>query len=192
MESSEIPTGPDRPNPRAAEAALTEAETARDRMAGALVLPPYFYSWLGGAIAVQIGTSTAAFGLDGGSGALCLAVGLLVFAAVAVDQLVRFRRLNGVWVAGLASRVVLGTATLTSVLYAVAFAAAAWAALTHRWWLVVLAAAYGGTGYAWCGRRWWESYRGDPAQRRRDDSRAVVLILPVLAAAGLVALLIAR
>jgi hypothetical protein len=184
MESSEHPTD--------AASALADAEAARHRMAETLALPSYFHSSIGAAIAVQIATTAAAFGLDDGPAALLLAAGLIVFALVAAGQLARFRRLNGVWLGGLASRVVLGTATLTSTLYAVALAAAAWAATAHQWWLVALAAAYGGTGYAWCGRRWWDSYRADPARRRRDDSRAVVLVLPVLAAAGLVALLVAR
>ncbi len=72
-----------------------------------------------------------------------MAGGLAVFAAVAGVQLARFRRLNGVWLGGFASRVVLGTATAASVSYAVALAAAIWAAYGDRWGLVALWSAVG-------------------------------------------------
>ncbi len=184
MESSELPT-----DPTEARFALAEAQAARDRMAARLVLPSFFYSSIGTAITLQIATSALALGLDKPFAWVVLVAGLVVFAAVAVVQLARFRRLNGVWLGGLASRVVLGTANITSTAYAGACAVAVWAAIAGYWWLVPPAAILGGLAYAWCGQRWWHSYQDDPAQRRFEDSKAVLLILPVVAAAGLVVLL---
>ena len=94
------------------------------------------------------------------------------FAAVAGIQLARFRRLNGVWLGGFASRVVLGTATAASVSYAVALGAAIWAAYADRWWLVALWSAVGGAAYALSGSRWMQTYRGDPAAHARGESLA--------------------
>jgi hypothetical protein len=185
MESSEHST--DRSE---AETALAEAQAARNRMAGNLVLPSYFYTSIGAAIAVQIAAAALAFGIEQPWAWVSLIAGLVIFAVVAVVQLARFRRLNGVWLGGLASRVVLGTANLTSAVYAAAFAASIWAVLVKAWWLVPVTAIIGGGGYAWCGRRWWRSYQDDPDQRWREDSKALLLILPVLASIGLVALLV--
>jgi hypothetical protein len=173
-----------------AEFALAEARAARDRMAGKLALPSYFYSSIGAAIAVQIASTALAFGVEPPVAGVSLIAGLLIFSLAAVLQLARFRRLNGVWLGGLASRVVLGTANLTSAVYATAFAASIWAVLVDAWWLVPITAVCGGAGYAWCGRRWWQSYRNDPDQRRREDSKALLLVLPVLAAVGLAVLLV--
>ena len=177
---------------REAEIALAQAQAARTRMAGNLVLPSFFHTSIGAAIAVQIGTGAIAFGVDKPAAWVALVAGVGVFALAAGLQLARFRRLDGVWIGGLAGRVVLGTANLTSFAYATAFAAATWAAFDRQWWLVPVPAVLGGAAYAWLGERWWRSYQGDPAQRRRDDSRAVLLLVPVVAAAGLVAVLIGR
>src|SRR3954454_7305148 len=97
-----------RPTPDEAAAALLDAGSARDELSHRLTLPSWFYSSIGLAIVVQ--TATLAVGVAAQSPAgLGLAVaGLVAFALVAVVQLVRFRRLNGVWVGGLASRVVFG------------------------------------------------------------------------------------
>ena len=75
---------------------------------------------------------------------MAVVAGVAVFAAVAGVQLARFRRLNGVWLGGFTSRVVLGTATAASVSYAVALGAAIWAAYGERWWLVALWSSVGG------------------------------------------------
>ena len=125
---------------------------------------------MSGAIAVQI--ATAASGL-GDQAPWLIAAGVAVFAAVAGVQLARFRRRNGVWLGGFASRVVLGTATAASVSYAIALAAAIWAAYGDRWWLVALWSAAGGAAYALSGRRWMRSYRRDPAARARGESLAL-------------------
>ena len=86
-----------------------------------------------------------------------MVAGLAVFAAVAGVQLARFRRVNGVWLGGFASRVVLGTGTAASVSYAAALAAAIWAAFGDHWWLVALWSAVGGAAYALSGRRWMQT-----------------------------------
>lgn len=155
-----------------------------------LVLPSFFYSSIGAAVAVQIGTFALGLGREEGWARVLMLAGLGVFVLVAAVQLARFRRRNGVWIGGLASRVVLGTANLTSVTYTAALAGGIWAALADAWWLVPVAAVLGGVVYAWCGRRWWRNYQGDPDQRGRDDSTLLLILLPVLVAVGLVALLV--
>jgi len=101
----------------------------------------------------------------------------------------RFRRLNGVWVGGLASRVVFGGDAAASTAHFLAMGAAIWAAFEERWWLVGLCAIAGGAGYALCGVRWMRSYRSDPAAHSRGESvlLLVILVVPVLAGAVLLA-----
>jgi hypothetical protein len=98
-------------------------------LAHPITTPSWCFTSLALAVAVQIGLTALTFG----AGALWPVVaGLAVFAAVAGVQLLRFRRRNGVWLGGFASRVVLGTATPSSVAYAIALAAAIWAAYVRR------------------------------------------------------------
>jgi hypothetical protein len=125
---------------------------------------------------------------DQTSAGIGLAVaGLAPFVLVAVVQLVRFRRLNGVWIGGLASRVVFGGDAAASTAHFLAMGAAIWAAFEEHWWLVGLCAIAGGVGYALCGVRWMRSYRGDPAAHSRGESvlLLVVLVVPLLAGAVL-------
>jgi len=102
-------------------------------MASGVRLPRGYEPAMGTAIALQI--LTAAVGLTseaswGGPVALVGAAGFVVVAAI---QLARFRRLNGVWLGGFASKVVLGTATAAAVAYAVGlFGALAAAGLSRR------------------------------------------------------------
>jgi len=176
-------------HPTAAEAAvaLTEAEASRTSLAHAITTPSWCFTSLGAAVAVQIGLTALGFG----EGALWPVVaGLAVFATVAGVQLVRFRRRNGVWLGGFASRVVLGTATPASVAYAIALAAAIWAATDARWWLVALWSAAGGAGYALGGRRWLRTYRAEPAVHGRGESAAWLALFAVAAVGG-AALLVA-
>ena len=112
---------PSRPSAAEASAALLEAETARGALADHIATPSWFFASISVAIAVQIATTAAGLGADA---LWLLAGGLAVFAAVAGVQLARFRRVNGVWLGGFASRVVLGTGTAASVSYTVALAAA--------------------------------------------------------------------
>jgi hypothetical protein len=107
-----------------------------------------------------------------------------------VAQIARFRRLNGVWLGGLASRVVLGTATVASVSYPVALGAAIWAAYGERWWLVAVWSSVGGAAYALSGRRWMRSYRGDPAAHARGESLAWLALVAAAAVGGLATLVL--
>ncbi len=115
---------------------------------------------------------------------------MVPFVLVAVVQLVRFRRLNGVWVGGLASRVVFGSDAAASTAHFLAMGAAIWAAFEERWWLVGLCAIAGGVGYALCGVRWMRSYRGDPAAHSRGESVLLLVALVVPLFAGAVLLLV--
>jgi len=185
MENSE----PD-PTPEAAAAALVEAEASRTRLAGALVLPSFFYAAIGGAVAVQI--ATTAFTIADGRGwahAIRLG-GVALLVLVAAIQLVRFRQLNGVWLGGLTSRVVLGTAPAASISYALAFGASAWAGFNRMWWLAAVCAVAGGAAYALSGLRWWRRYQGDPASHSRGESAGLIAILGALAVAGVVLLVL--
>ncbi|MDQ2739459.1 MAG: hypothetical protein M3Y35_12785 [Actinomycetota bacterium] len=187
MASSERPIGPSE-----AQAAITDAESARTRLASSLRLPSYFYSSIGVAIAVQIGTGATGIANQEISGMVVLTGGVLVFALVAALQLARFRGLNGAWLGGLASQVLLGTAGLASITYVAAFALATWAALVGAGWLTPIAAVAGGAAYAWAGRRWWHSYQGAPAEHSRGEQTVFLVTAAVLALAFLVALVALR
>jgi hypothetical protein len=109
---------------------------------------------------------------------------------VAAVQLVRFRRLNGVWVGGLARRVVFGGDAAISTAHFLGIGAAIWAAVEERWWLVGLCAIAGGVGYALGGVRWMRSYRGDPAAHSRGESVLLLAALAVPLFAGAVLLVV--
>jgi hypothetical protein len=178
-----------RPRPTAAEAsaALLDADAARATMADRITMPSWFFASMGVAIAVQI--ASAAVSLAEGVPWLIVA-GVAVFLATAGVQLVRFRRINGVWLSGFASDVVLGTATAASVSYAAAFAAAIWAAYGNRWWLVALWSAIGGGAYALSGRRWLHRYHADPAAHARGESLVWLFLLIAAAIVGLAVLVL--
>jgi hypothetical protein len=173
-------------SPQEASAALADAEAARTRLTGALRLPSHFHLAIGAAIAVQIGTGAA--GLTGK--VPLLIAGVAVFVLVAGVQLARFRRLNGVWLGGLASRVVFGTANASSLAYTAGLTLAAWAAFRGWWWLVVVAAIGGGAGYAASGRHWLRVYRADPAAHGRGEPAWQLAALGAVVVVGLVFLLI--
>ena len=177
--------------PTAAEAseALTAAEASRVRLAHGIATPSWFSTSLGAAIATQIATTAVGLG-DGDP--WTLAAGMAIFVAVAGMQLVRFRRLNGVWLGGFASRVVLGTGTAASASYAIALGIAIWAAYDARWWLVTLCSIAGGAAYALSGRRWMGAYRAEPAVHGRGESAVWLAVLAIAAVAGLVLLVINR
>jgi hypothetical protein len=187
MESSERPI-----TPSEAQAAIADAESARTRLASSLRLPSHFYSSIGAAIAVQIGSGATGVANQETWGVVLLAGGVLVFVLVAAVQLARFRRLNGAWVGGLASQVLLGTAGLASITHVAAFALATWAAFAGAGWLTPIAAVAGGAGYAWAGRRWWRSYQGAPAEHSRGENAVVLAVAVVLALVFLVALVVLR
>ena len=177
-----------RPTPEEAAAALLDAGSARDQLSHQLVLPSWFYSSIGLAIVVQ--TATLAVGVaDQSPAGIALAVaGLVPFVLVAAVQLVRFRRLNGVWVGGLASRVVFGGDAAVSTAHLLGMGAAIWAAFEELWWLVGLCAIATGVGYALGGIRWTRSYRGDPAAHSRGESVLLLVVLAVPLFAGAVLL----
>ena len=184
---SNMESTPQRPTAAEAAAALTEAEASRSALAHGIGTPPWFFTSMGAAIATQIATTA----LGVGDGALwALAAGLAVFAAVAGVQLARFRRLNGVWLGGFASRVVLGTGSATAATYVVALAAAIWAAYEDAWWLVALWSALGGAAYALSGRRWLRAYRAEPAVHGRGESAAWLALIAAVGIAGLALLVI--
>ena len=191
------------PTPEDAEAALVEAEASRTHLVGTLALPSFFYAAIGAAVAVQI--ATAAFGgdllgahrlgviVDDRGWALAVLLGgAALFVLVAAIQLVRFRQLNGVWLGGLASRVVLGTAPAASISSAFALGGSIWGAFNGLWWVVGLCAVAGGAAYALSGRRWRRRYQGDPASHSRGESAGWIAILGAVAVAGLVLLVLER
>jgi len=190
-------TKPPRPTASEASDALRDAEAARATLADRIVTPSRLFASMGVAIAVQIATfavglhdtnEVAHLGL-GTNGPWLIGAGLAMFAAVAGVQLWRFRRLNGVWVAGFASRVVLGNGVAASVSYVVTLAGAIWAAYGDHWWLVGLWSVVGGGAYAFSGRRWMRNYRADPSAHARGESFAWLVLL-VAAAIGFLALLV--
>lgn len=184
MESSSPP--PTRSN---AAIALVAAEAARTTLAERVVLPSWLFVSLGAAVAVQI--AGAAVGLAEGPVWVLLA-GLGVFAVTAGAQLARFRRGNGLWLGGFASRVVLGTGTVASGSYALALGVALWAAFDGRWGLVALTSVAGGVAYALAGRRWVRAYRAEPGTHGAGESAVLLAAVAVSALAGLVLLVAGR
>jgi hypothetical protein len=175
--------------PTAAElsAALTDAEASRAALAGRIVTPSWLFTSLGAAVAIQIATMAVGWG----TGAVWVVIsGLVPFVAVAAVQLARFRRLNGVWLGGFASRVVLGCGVPASVSYVAGLVGALWAAFDDRWWLVALWSLAGGAGYAFSGRRWMQDYRGDPERHGRGESVAWLVAIALAAVTCLALLLI--
>lgn len=176
-----------RPTAAEASAALIEAEASRAALAHGIATPSWFFTSMGAAVAAQIATTAVDLGADV---PWVMAAGLAIFAAVAGMQLARFRRLNGVWLGGLASRVVLGTGIPASASYAIALGAAIWAAYDARWWLAALWSIAGGGAYALSGRRWLQRYRALPAVHGRGESAMWLIPLSVAAVAGLAFLLL--
>jgi hypothetical protein len=180
------------PTPEDAAAALVEAEASRTHLAGTLALPSFFYAAIGAVVAVQIATTAFTIADDRGWAHAIRLGGVALFGLVAAIQLVRFRQLNGVRLGGLASRVVLGTATAASISYVLAFGASAWAGFNRMWWLVAVCAVAGGAAYALSGLRWWRRYQGDPASHSRGESAGWIATLGLVAFAGLVLLVLGR
>ena len=179
-----------KPTADEASLALADALDARRRLADDLTLPSSFFTSIGVVIAVQIATSAVGLASQDLRGWLVVIAGWVALAAVGAFQLTRFRRANGVRVAGLTHRVVLGTSNAAAVSYAAALAAALWSALAGVEWLVLCSAVAGGAAYAWSGRRWWQAYRGDPGAYGRGPSRVYLAGAAVLALVGAVVLLV--
>jgi membrane protein implicated in regulation of membrane protease activity len=183
---------PNAPTPHEAAAAIAEAEAGRALLAAHVVVPRLFFVSIGAAVAIQIGTTAAGVAGAGESPLWVLTAGFAVFVVVAAIQLSRFRKLNGVWLGGLVSRVVGGTAVAASTSYVAALAAAVWAAFAGAWWLLPLCAAAGGAAYALSGRSWMRRYRAEPATHSRGESAAWLTVLVVGSLAGLVLLVALR
>lgn len=180
-------SNPERLSAAEAFAALIEAEASREALAHAIVTPSWFFTSMSAAVAAQIATTAVGLGADV---AWVMAAGLALFAAVAALHLARFRRLNGVWLGGLASRVVLGTGIPASTSYAIALGAAMWAAYDARWWFVALWSIAGGAAYALSGRRWLRTYRALPAVHGRGESALLLVLASIAAFIGLALVLI--
>lgn len=177
-------------DPRDFAAELGAAEQARSRLVDRLRLPAGHHLVLALGVAIQIATAGVGIARQSASGLGIVGAGLAGFAAMAAVELWRFRRANGVWVGGLASRAVLGTGTLASLAYGGALALAVVGAFAAAWWLVVLATVAGGIGYAAGARQWWRAYVRDPATHARGDSALVLGVLAVLACLGAAALVV--
>ncbi|MEO7016208.1 MAG: hypothetical protein ABI130_11030 [Leifsonia sp.] len=175
MESSDK-----RPTPDEATAALLAAGSAPYELSRRLTTPSWFYTSIGLAVVVQTATLAAGVTLQSLAGVGLAVAGLVPFALVAWLQLARFRRLNGVWISGLASKVMFGGGASASTLHFLALGIALWAVFEERWWLVGLCAVAGGAAYALCGALWMRSYRADPAANGRGGSIVVVVAVIVL------------
>jgi hypothetical protein len=181
-----------KPEPSDPYAALVDAEAARDDFVRAIALPSFFLTSIGAAISAQVATTAIGVADAATWAPWALLGGLAVFTLVAGVQLARFRRLNGVWVGGLASRVVGGTATAASTWYVLSLGAAMWAAFERAWWLVAVCAVAGGVAYALAGRRWVRSYRTAPTDLARGESLGWLATAGVVVVAGLVLLVLVR
>lgn len=179
------------PEPLDPYAALVDAAAARDDLVRAIALPSFFLTSVGAAISVQVATTAIGVADAAAWAPWALLGGLAVFALVAGIQLARFRRLNGVWVGGLASRVVGGTATAASTWYVLSLGAAMWA-FERAWWLMAVCAVAAGVAYGWAGRRWVRSYRTAPAELGRAESLGSLATAGVMVVAGLVLLVVLR
>ena len=179
------------PTPDEAATALRMADSAGSALAGGLQLPSHFYSSMGAATAVQIGTAAAGIARHDGWGLAVAVAGVLAWLVVGGTQIARFRRLNGVRVRGFETRVVGGTANTVSTVYGLAFGGALWAAFFfHAWWPTAVFAVLGGLSYAVASRRWWMTYQRDPAGNSRGDSALWLGVLVCAAVAAMVALVI--
>ena len=196
MESTE-----QHPSATDASAALDDAVASRTILAQRLRTPPWFFTSIGVAIAIQIALTAVALswslsdigiaGLSTGTLA-ALAIGAAVLIGVGAVQLRAFRQLNGVWLDGLLSHVVLGTGALASGAYIVALFGAIWAAMAGQPWLVGACSILGGVVYALAGRHWLRAYRTHPARHTRGMSKTMLGIAVVVALAGLALLLVLR
>jgi hypothetical protein len=180
------------PTPDEASAALIDAEGSRARLAHGIAVPSWFFTSLGAAIALQIATTALGVADDAVWARLALVAGLVAVAVVASVQLVRFRRVNGVWISRFASRVVLGSGSAASATYAATAALAIWGALDGRWWLTVVGSLAGGVTYALSGRLWLRAYRREPARHGRGEPVAWLAAVTIAAVAGLALLVLER
>ena len=116
--------------------------------------------------------------------------GLAVLLGVAALMLYRFHLINGVRVYGLTRQIVLAAGAAASLSYLGALAVGIWAAFASLWWLVAVAAVFGGVGCALGARRWWHAYQDDPAAHAGGVSPWQLGLLALLASLGFAALVV--
>ena len=185
MESTRPNDAPDDPR-----GALLAADQARQQLTAGLRLPATLYPMVATAVAVQLGTAAYGIAAQTTAGLAVILAGLAVFLGVAALTLHQFRQINGVRVDGLASQIVFAAGPVASVAYLGAFGAGVWAAFASLWWLVAVAAAFGGVGSALGIRRWWQAYRHDPAANARGTSPRQLALLALVACLGITVLMV--
>lgn len=187
MESSQAWQGPDDQH-----TAFAGADEARRRLTAGLRLPTGLYLVLAFAVAVQLGSAAYGIAAQTVTGLAVVLAGLAIFLSVASLQLHQFRRINGVRVDGLTSKVVLAAGASPSLIYLGAFAGGVWAAFESQWWLVAAAALSRGIGCALGARQWWQAYRHDPVTHTHGASPRMLGVLAVVAFLGFAGLLVFR
>ncbi len=172
--------------PSAAEAAHAVGQAGAATLSTRLTVPPFLYEWVGAAVAVQIASFGWAFAPDRSALAslLVIAAGGVLFVAVAVWQVGRFRRRNGVRIDALSSRAVYGASAPAVLGYAAGMAMSAWAGISGVWPAGIFAGILAGAVYAWAGRRWWSAYQNDPANHVDGLSRWATLGIVAVAVVG--------
>jgi hypothetical protein len=182
------------PIPRKADddpsSVLAAAGRARDRLTEGLRLPKGLFPALAVVIAVQVGAAGFGIAAQTTAGLALALAGTAVFLGVAALILVQFRRLNGVRLDGLASRIILGTGTPSTLVYMGTFATATWAAFESRWWLVATAAVVGGAAYSVSALLWWRAYRINPVERAGGTSPRTLALLALAACVGFAVLMV--
>jgi hypothetical protein len=171
-----------------AQAALEGAAQAQRRLVAGLELPVSFSAWIGGAVALQLGTVAIAVGHDTSLGRVVLVLGVVQLLAAGWWQSRAFKQRHGVWVAGLVDAVVLGVDPLASLAYAAGIAGALVAGANGLWALGAVAAVSGGAGYALAGRRWFTKYAASPERYGRGIPAWLSIGLALVAVVGLAAL----
>ena len=169
---------------------LAAADRARDRLTTGLRLPTGLFPALAIAIAVQVGAAAYGIAAQTTAGLAVVLAGAALFLGVAAFILVQFRRVNGVRVDGLASTIVLGTGTASTLVYMATFAVATFAAFESHWWLVVTAAVAGGAAYSLSALHWWRGYRRNPVERTGGASPRTLALLALAACVGFAVLMV--
>ena len=152
MESSDLP---------ADLTVLRDAERARDELAASIALPRAHDGIIGTCVALNVMSFAIATVVDEPWAFGCLVVQLVLWWLVALVEMWRFSRLNGVRVSGYAHKVVLGNTPMAAVGFFAALGAAHLAGAQGLWWLVGVTAVAGALVWVHGGRRWLRAYRAD-------------------------------
>lgn len=170
--------------------ALDLANQVRQRLTRGLRLPAGFYQVLAVAVTLQLGAAAYGIAAQTAVGLAVLMAGLAVFLGAAALMLYRFHLINGVRVDGLTSQIVFSAGAAASLIYLGALAVGIWAAFASLWWMVAVAAVFGGVGCALGARRWWHAYQDDPAAHAAGVSPRQLGVLALLASLGFAALVV--